>query len=941
MLRGNVAIPACPCTGSRSFVRPNAVSRFLRAARGTGTLGSAVAAVLVVACLTPASASASTPPPGSPAVDRHIIFTGNNSGNWGLYEANSDGSDPTLVNYIVTGNGGASTVGLSPDGRSVAYAGYSSGGGSALTIDDIGDTWGSDIRTIYTPPPLTDFYPGFVQSPSFSPDGTKIAFAQRYADSQGYVAYEIETINTDGSDLTPVADDGNYIANPSFSPDGSRIVYASWSSPETPWVNDKIAVVSAEGGDPIYITPPPGSVPIQPAFSPDGSKIAFTAEAPDGSWDLWTVNSNGSGLTQVTHDGVAEEPAWTPDGSHLIFTRDPQAGWTGGASNLYEMSADGSGSEEPFEGAPQGFDFATAVSFSPVGSSAYVTDDQYQEANFEPLLMLHSTEQWRPLNVDQFMKEADPNNPGQSFNKLCTEHLDSGDSTCSNIPPGDWLDALRADALGYIEMGVLPGYDYPTSPDTADCVNLDQGTLDCDSGPKTAIYSHVTWAPGSSSYLGYNFVDYWTFWRYNADVGDPLGLDNHQGDWEGLTVAPSVTNPRAFDFAIFAQHGGYAVYDPSQLACDQGGTASCGSSGAPTGQRVWNYVANGTHAAYPSYDDGGITGICTESDDLTPEGCHDGGSPWGANYDDSNVIEFPPATNAWTNDDPQDGNWVDWPGQWGADQHGATVANSPTSPGTKQRFECPWQILNPSDACESSATSIRADSAQAYGAAASSCPNWFGGGVAATACSTSQLTAAVRAARMGRRGSFRLRVVKDRRRAGSSPGVAQLVAQPLTAGQRVIITGRAPADTKLFIRARAHGKLFEATFDHLGLRRNGTGTVTIVGTRTGLRFVWSGPDGHKHGPSLLRLTKTPKAAQPTPQSAPHSARPVTPGGSTTSPQAARIRSIEGKAHWGCRRNSLRAYDRAFQRWKNEVRHDGSTGPLSANVLTPPTVRFRC
>ena len=51
-----------------------------------------------------------------------------------------------------------------------------------------------------------------------------------------------------------------------------------------------------------------------PAWSPDGTKIAFVRNSEDGTVsDIYTVNSDGSGLFQVTHDGYPQGgPDWEP-----------------------------------------------------------------------------------------------------------------------------------------------------------------------------------------------------------------------------------------------------------------------------------------------------------------------------------------------------------------------------------------------------------------------------------------------------------------------------------------------------------------------------------------------------------------------------------------------------------------------------------------------------
>ena len=58
--------------------------------------------------------------------------------------------------------------------------------------------------------------------PSFSPDGTRIAFHSNRSGN-----FEIYTINVDGSNLTRLTDHPADDFAPEWSPDGSRIVFHS------------------------------------------------------------------------------------------------------------------------------------------------------------------------------------------------------------------------------------------------------------------------------------------------------------------------------------------------------------------------------------------------------------------------------------------------------------------------------------------------------------------------------------------------------------------------------------------------------------------------------------------------------------------------------------------------------------------------------------------
>jgi hypothetical protein len=66
-------------------------------------------------------------------------------------------------------------------------------------------------------------------------------------------------------------------------------------------------------------------------------RLAYTVYSAAGS-NIYARNVNGTGVVQLTTDGVSNQPAWSPDGRRIAFSS--RRGGTGG--DIYVMDADGS-----------------------------------------------------------------------------------------------------------------------------------------------------------------------------------------------------------------------------------------------------------------------------------------------------------------------------------------------------------------------------------------------------------------------------------------------------------------------------------------------------------------------------------------------------------------------------------------------------------------------
>jgi Tol biopolymer transport system component len=220
---------------------------------------------------------------------------------------------------------------VSPDGRRIAFiAGFS------IFIQDADAQAISESAT-----PIFNSFNGHLAAPSWSPDGSQIAFRSDVETPFGLVD-RIFVINADGSGLRQLSpDDPSSDDAPTWSPDGTRLIFTR---------NSVLHVINADGTGLTAL--PNEDLSSSPDWSPDGTRVAYAS--PAGG--IRIRNADGSNLVTVT-TGEDSHPRWSPDSRQLVFVR-----VVAGKSQLFIVNADGTGATQLSTGAGQEVD----PSWSPV-----------------------------------------------------------------------------------------------------------------------------------------------------------------------------------------------------------------------------------------------------------------------------------------------------------------------------------------------------------------------------------------------------------------------------------------------------------------------------------------------------------------------------------------------------------------------------------------------
>ncbi len=159
--------------------------------------------------------------------------------------------------------------------------------------------------------------------PSLSPDGSALLFSTNRTKNGGTIA---KLMLASGA-MSYLTYSGNLLGEtvispaeqPTWSPDGTKIAFAAYPGYPDFSAKEQIYVMNADGSGKTKLTQETAANCSHPAWSPDGSRIAFQKDYPgfSNTTEIWIMNADGSGAKALTDRNV------THSDSMPVFLKKP------------------------------------------------------------------------------------------------------------------------------------------------------------------------------------------------------------------------------------------------------------------------------------------------------------------------------------------------------------------------------------------------------------------------------------------------------------------------------------------------------------------------------------------------------------------------------------------------------------------------------------------
>jgi Tol biopolymer transport system component/DNA-binding winged helix-turn-helix (wHTH) protein len=296
---------------------------------------------------------------------RMIAFSRIATDEYGIYVVNASGGAPRKISHEDPRKK-RGELAWTADGKFIAFSGDSPTGGSQIFLLSVQD---SSVRPM-TEPEGQDRDWG----PSFSPDGTRMAFVR--ANGAGFPEEIFLTAAAGAAAHQATYERAAVMGPPAWSADGQNIIFSSTKAGEPSlWkipANGGIAIRIEETGEAAWhptLSRRDGKLVVQkilrsssiyrmdlqeggaqqartivtstngrnegPQLSPDGKRLVFMSDR-SGNLEIWASNRDGSAAVQLTNLNGCGTPRWSPDGLWVAFDTVGN-----GARGVYVISAKG------------------------------------------------------------------------------------------------------------------------------------------------------------------------------------------------------------------------------------------------------------------------------------------------------------------------------------------------------------------------------------------------------------------------------------------------------------------------------------------------------------------------------------------------------------------------------------------------------------------------
>jgi len=210
--------------------------------------------------------------------EKHIAFTSDRNGNYDVFIMPTDRNGSLW--QVTRSSADEIAPSWSWDGKKLTFCSRTARGEWEL--------WVIDLKTRL----LTNLGPGM--NPEWHPTEDLIVFQRPYYNDA--LSYSIYTIDTEGKNLTLIVRGDRWVpTNPSWSPDGTRIAFAATNSAESlAWVQpvtkaNEIWMINADGSQELRVTEGAGHYWGPTWATVGGEERIYFASDRDNTTNIWSI----------------------------------------------------------------------------------------------------------------------------------------------------------------------------------------------------------------------------------------------------------------------------------------------------------------------------------------------------------------------------------------------------------------------------------------------------------------------------------------------------------------------------------------------------------------------------------------------------------------------------------------------------------------------------